>query len=264
MRKSVLPYCVTVLVAFAIASGCKTGPSPEELKKAESEQQFAQIKQTYDLLQQQRGELATANATIAEIESVAERKRGEEQKAQLEELQARVPVLTAEIDSNYEKVQEAIATFLNTALNEFPSEQITSDALRIYSDEAIIVATDMVDKIGDYSKAVDHLQAARGYYEAAGLTPYQPLLAKIANLEDWKFITEERFKELKKNMTRDEVKATLGVPYYQNVQTDEKRGVETWLYKRREGGAAAVYFKISTGKLYQWKFDAVKPKVAAD
>ncbi len=62
----------------------------------------------------------------------------------------------------------------------------------------------------------------------------------------------------------DEVKVVGGIPYYGNIQEDTKKGVETWLYKKREGGAAAIYFKTKTGKVYSTKFDAVKIKVAQE
>ena len=76
-----------------------------------------------------------------------------------------------------------------------------------------------------------------------------------------RYITQERFDLVKKGMTMDEVKEVVGVPYYQNIQVDEKRGVETWLYRKAEGGAAAIYFRTKTGKSYNKKFDAIKTKV---
>ena len=51
---------------------------------------------------------------------------------------------------------------------------------------------------------------------------------------------------------------------YQNIQVDEKRKVETWLYRKREGGAAAVYFKTTNNKAYNKNFDAVKIRVVED
>jgi hypothetical protein len=86
----------------------------------------------------------------------------------------------------------------------------------------------------------------------------------MAELDDMRFITKERFDLVKKNMTMDEVKEVAGVPYYQNIQVDEKRKVETWLYRKREGGAAAVYFKTTNNKVYNKNFEAVKVKVATE
>ena len=96
------------------------------------------------------------------------------------------------------------------------------------------------------------------------LPPYQALVDEVAALDDMRFITQERYDLVKKNMTMDEVKEIAGYPYYQNIQKDEKRGVETWLYRKRGGGAAAVYFKMKTQKAYNKNFEAVKMKVVED
>ncbi len=93
-----------------------------------------------------------------------------------------------------------------------------------------MIAGETVIQSGDYKKATNQLDAAVSYYESIGLPPYQPLVDELAALDEMRFITQERFDEVKKNMTKDEVKEIVGVPYYQNIQLDEKRGVETWLY----------------------------------
>ena len=62
-------------------------------------------------------------------------------------------------------------------------------------------------------------------------------------------------------MTKEDVIAAVGVPYYGNIQEDSKRGVETWLYRKADGGAAAIYFKMKNNKVYDKKFDAIKTKV---
>jgi len=40
--------------------------------------------------------------------------------------------------------------------------------------------------------------------------------------------------------------------------------VETWLYRKREGGAAGIYFKTTNNKVYNKNFEAVKIKVVED
>ena len=162
-----------------------------------------------------------------------------------------------ESETAFEEVQGLLADLLNVGINEYPGSQETADALMIYADEAILVADDMVVKSGDYKKAIDHLSTAEGYFQAAGLTPYHPLIAKIAELDDWRFITQERFDQVKKGMTKEEVVAVVGQVYFRNIQESPEKGVESWLYKKREGGAAAFYFKIKTGKVYDKNWEAV-------
>jgi hypothetical protein len=252
MRRSrFLPYGIAILVVFGLVSGCSRGPSEEELAQAAFEEQLATLQQQYEELQQARADLAASEAILTEIEAVAE----------LEALPAAIVEQGTARDAAYDAVQATLADFLNIALNEFPEHPATEQGLNLYSDEAILIAQDTVIKAGDYKKAINQLDAANSYYDSIGLPPYQPLVDKMAELDDMRFITQERFDLVKKNMTMDEVKEVVGVPYYQNIQVDEKRKVETWLYRKREGGAAAVYFKTTNNKAYNKNFEAVKIKV---
>ena len=265
MRRSrFLPYGIAILVVFGLVSGCSRGPSEEELAQAAFEEQLATLQQQYEVLQQARTDLGAAEATLAEIEAVRERDRSEEQVAELETLPAAIVELGTARDTAYDAVQATLADFLNIALNDFPEHPATMQGLNLYSDEAILIAEETVIKAGDYKKALNQLDAANSYYDSIDQPPYQALVDKMAELEDIRFITQERFDLVKKKMTMDEVKDVVGVPYYQNIQVDEKRKVETWLYRKREGGAAAVYFKTTNSKVYNWNFEAVKLKVAED
>jgi len=255
---------VTLLVVLSLLSGCSRGPSEEELKFTALQEQLSTLQQQYQVLLDARASLVTAAVTLAEIEAVAERSRSDEQKAQLEELPAQIHGLNAAKDEAFDAVQATLADFLNVALNDFPEDPITSEGLEVYSEEAIVVAGETVIQAGDYKKAINQLEVALSYYDSLGLPPYQPLVDRIAHLDDIRFITQERFDLVEKNMTMDDVKELAGVPYYQNIQQDEKRGVETWLYRKREGGAAAIYFKMKTSKVYNKNFEAVKMKVVTD
>jgi hypothetical protein len=251
-------------VVLGLASGCSRGPSEEELAQAAFEEQLTALQQQYQELEQARADLAAAEAKLAEIEEIRERDRTDEQKAELETLPATIEGLAAARDTAFETVQATLADFLNIALNEFPAHPATEEGLNLYSDEAILIAEDTVAKAGDYKKAINQLDSALSYYDSINLPPYQPLIDKIAELDDMRFITQERFDLVEKGMTMEEVKETAGVPYYQNIQVDEKRKVETWLYRKREGGAAAIYFRTTNNKVYNKNFDAIKVKVVED
>ena len=263
-RSRFLPCSVAVLVAIALISGCSRGPSEEELAQAQFEEQLAQLQTQYQDLQQRRADLVAATAAMAEIEAVRERDRTDEHKAELESLPVRIEELTVARDQAFDLAQGTLADFLNVALNNFPEDPATVEGLNIYSDEAILIARDTVLKAGDYKKATDQLASALSYYETLSLPVYPKLAETLAELEEMRFINQERFDLIKKSMTMDEVKEVAGVPYYQNIQVDEKRGVETWLYRKKDGGAAAIYFRVKTAKSYDKKWDAVKTKVVTD
>ena len=259
-----LPLGVALLAVFALISGCSRGPSEEEIAQAQFEEQLAQLQTQYQELQDMRAELVAAETAMAEIEAIRERDRTDEQKADLEALPAMIEELAAARDVKYDEAQGALADFLNVALNDFPEHPATVDGLNIYADEAILIADDTVLKSGDYKKAIEQLASAISYYDSLSLPTYPVLTEKLAALEEMRFINQERFDLITKNMTMDEVKEVAGVPYYQNIQVDEKRGVETWLYRKAEGGAAAIYFMIKSGKTYNKKWDAIKTKVVTD
>jgi len=260
MRNRVLPCCALV-VALALVGGCSSGPSEEELKLAQLQEQVNVLRQTADSLGASRAELKQTNATLAEVEAIAERDRSDEQKLQLEELTAKLPELEQAINTTYDSFQTMLADFLNLALNDFPNATETVEGLQMYSMESISNADDIVRKSGDYKKANELLITTKNYYEIIDQEPYQGLVDKMAELDELRYITEERFDLVKKGMTKDEVIATIGQVYYRNIQDDAERKVTTWLYPKREGGAAAVYFRMKNEKAYGKKFDAIKPKV---
>ncbi len=264
-RSRFLSCGVAFITVFGLLlAGCSRGPSEEELAQIRFEEQLTVLQQQYDELQKLRADLAAAEASLVELEAIRERDRSEEQVAELEALPARIEELTAARDEAFDAAQNALTDFLNVALNNFPEHPATVSGLNIYADEAILVADDTIAMAGDYKKAIEQLSAALSYYDSLDLPPYQPLQDKLTELTDMRFMTQERFDLVTKGMTMDEVKQVAGVPYYQNIQVDEKRGVETWLYRKAEGGAAAFYFRTKTGKVYNKQFDAVKTKVVED
>jgi hypothetical protein len=252
--------CLVVVPILGLLLSCSSGPSEEELKLAALKQQLADIQQAYQTLQQARADLEANKATIAEIEAIAERQRSEEQTAQLEELTAGLPGAEEALTATFEGVQSQLQEFLNTALNEFPESPETAEGLNIYSAEAILSAREIVEKSGHYSKAIETLETAKNYYDMVGLPAFQPMVDTIAELDDWQFITEERFAEIKKGMTQDEVTAVAGVVYNRNIQEDPKSGVVTWLYKTRDGNAAAIYFN-KKNTVYNMKWNALKTTI---
>lgn len=265
MRKFlIIPALFALVATLALTTGCNTGPSAEEKAEMAMQNQFDAVQKAYSELQGKREELKTAKATITEIEAIRERKRTDEQKAQLEEATKKVTELSKAVDEGYTSLQNILTPLLTTLLNEHRDAPQTLEALKIYSDEAIIAAEEMVQKSGDYKKAMKSLSTAEGYYKAIGQAPYPSLEDKIKEYEDWRFITKERFDKVNKGMTEEEVKALIGVPYYRNIQEDPKKGVTAWLYKKREGGGAGIYFKTERQKVYSKNWTALKTKVSSD
>jgi len=257
----VLTCLLCLVAAVGVLTGCKKGPSKEELKLTEMKQNFATLQQQTADLEQARAKLAAAESAAATITAIEETKRTPEQKTLLAQTNATIAQLTPALDSAFETQQTTLADVLNVGLNDFPEAPETKQALDLYAREALLVADDMVRKAGDYAKAVDHLSNASLLYEQVGLEVSPLLKQKLAWLDDWRYITPERFEAVKNNMTMDEIRKIAGIPYYANIQVNEEKGIETWLYRKRDGGAAAIYFNIKSGKVYSKNFEAVKTKV---
>jgi len=261
MRIRFLSSMLVIPIIFGLMTGCTSKEEREkQQKKAEMGQQIAEIEQTYTELQKNREELAGLKTALAEAEAIPKRKRTDETKAQIEELPGKIKELEEVTSQGYDVLQDKLATFLTTALNDFPEAPETAKGLEIYAKEAMYTAQDAINKAGDYKKAIETLQTAKTYYESIGLPPYQPLVDAMAKYDEMRYITKERFDQVKKGMTEAEVAEVAGTPYYRNKKKDEKRGVEFWLYPRRDGGAAAIYFNKKK-KVYHKNFDAVKPRV---
>ncbi len=261
MRQRALSWFVIFFTLSAVLVGC--GPSKAEkekaAKKAQLSEQIGQIEQAWNELQGLRSQVVEEKAQLAEIEGISKRKRTDEQQQALEELPGKLEEAKKDIDSKYEALQEQLANFLNVALNEFPDDPMTDKALMIYSEEALVTAGDHVKNAGDFKKAIEILSTAKNYYESLGKEPYAKLNEAIARYEDLRNINQERFDKVKKGMTMDEVSEVAGPAYYGNRR--EEKGAVMWLYPRRDGGAAAIYFRKNSGKVYAKNWNAVKPKV---
>ena len=149
--------CVVLVAVLGLVQGCSRGPSEEDLKFAAFQEQFAALQPEYDALVNMRSEIEAAELALVELQAIPENKLTDEQKAEIEELQAQLETVTSEREAAFEMVQGQLADLLNVGINDYPESQETATALVIYADEAILVADDMVFKSGDYKKAVDHL-----------------------------------------------------------------------------------------------------------
>ena len=104
-----LPVGVAVLVVVGMLSGCSRGPSEEELKLQQLQEDLGTLQEQHQVLQEARSDLVEAEATLAELEAVPERQRSDEQKAALTELPATIEGLNVSKDEAFESVQSILA-----------------------------------------------------------------------------------------------------------------------------------------------------------
>lgn len=248
------------VVALAVA-GCGGGDGDS----AATDESFAALQAQKSALDSKRQEVADLQMQIdAAMQAPEEEGEGDaegegaEAGPSVEELGAEMEQAQGAIDAQSEEFMNSLVTFLNEAgmvEGEAPTGN-TLAAIRMKSDEDMIIAQEYVDQGGDYRRAMDILATAMM------LDPDNPdLQAAVANYEELQFMTEERFAAVSKGMTMGEVRARLGTVNRNNIRNYEDKDVTAWFYRREDKGAAAVYFEEKDGEMvaYRADYDAIKP-----
>ena len=222
-----------VLGSAVFATGC--GPSAQEAvarKSPASEAEWAWLQKTRKALAEQRARLA-ANAGDTALRKQTAALAGEFDRRLVELINADPPVQGQPLSAR----QKA--------------------ALRMKSDEDVLLARQLIDEGGDYQRAIAI------YKEALAVDPgYPPLQEELAKAHARRYTSRETFAQLKKGMSQEEVRGLLGPPNLHSVRDYPDRGVVGWFYpKDASGAAAAVWFAKSDGRyaVYLLDFDALKP-----
>ncbi len=172
--------------------------------------------------------------------------------------------LHAEVERQTAQLGMRLVAFINSQppVDGRPLSAVQRAALRMKSDEDILLARDYVEQGGDYRRAIE-------IYEAAlAIDPgYHLLRSELAAARRLRYMTRDRFDQVKEGMPGEEVRRRLGAPNLHNVRSYPDREVEAWFYpKNASGAAAAVWFRTTTdgadsieGTVYEADFDAVAP-----
>lgn len=267
MRRGIIIFGIAFLVLGGFA-GC--GPSEEELAaqaEQERQQKLTALQERQQELQEKRAELEEIQTRLEEgVEPAPDEgeggEEGEEGAEPLgeEELQARAEQLQKEIDTESQEFYTAVVEFINEEppVQGEPLTEVQKTAIRMKSDEDILVAQEYIEKGGDYRRAIGI------YRDALMVDPDNERLQELKEeAEAMRFMTEERFSQAKKGMTEDEVREVLGQPNLYNIKEYEDKNVTAWYYPTNEqGAAAAVFFRPRQGtlKVYNTDFDAVPPR----
>lgn len=269
LKSRTIALGICAVVALAVA--CGSGVDPEEQARSQEWQWLQQTKQELDAKRTELAELASQAAMQAEEAeeaeeadeaAAAEATAGEEDATEAApvDLAARMSSLDEEITALSEQFTSRLVAFLNDdpiVEGQTPTERQLA-ALRMKSDEDMVLAQEWIDKGGDYKRAIDI------YQSALQLDPDNAALkGALAEAEANRYMTEERFGQAEKGMSREEVRALLGQPNLHNIREYADRGVVAWFYPTDEAGnAAGVWFEVNddTGEssAYQIKYDAIR------
>ncbi|MBW8873503.1 MAG: tetratricopeptide repeat protein [Acidobacteria bacterium] len=225
-----------LLGSTALAAGC--GPSAKEMvarRSPAAEAEWQWLQKTQATLAEQRGLLAAAGPGPGAAA-----------------LRRQTAALAGEFDRRLVELINA-----DPPVQGRPPTARQKAALRMKSEEDVLLARQLIDEGGDYQRAIAI------YKEALAVDPGDPQLqAELARAQARRYVARETFAQLKKGMSQDEVRALLGPPNLHSVRDYPDRGVVGWFYPRdASGAAAAVWFAKSDGRLavYLFDFDALKP-----
>lgn len=230
------------LVATLVGGAVACGPGEEEADGgADRAAELA-------ALEQQQAELATTREDLAAARDRLEQARaGElEEEVDVDALEQEVNQLEAQLAEQSEAFYGELVEFLN-ADPPVEGEPMTPEqeaALRMKSNEDLLIGREYIEQGGDYARAID-------IYEAALATDPDnaDLQAAIDDAQSMRYVTEERFASVKKGMGRDEVREVLGPVNLRNVRDYQDQGVLLWVYpKNAEKEAAGVYFRQRDGR----------------
>lgn len=240
--------CSLILGVLALLPAC--GPRPEE--RQDTRQAEVTVAE-WDWLEQTQQRLDEQRERLAQLEAQAE-----PGKPPSEEL-AR---LRKEVDDLAEDFNRRLVEYVNAhaSSGETPGERQLA-AIRMKSDEDILLAREYIEEAGDYRRAIEI------YETALAADPDNPRLrTELETARARRYVTRERFALVHEGMTQDEVRRLLGPPNLQDVRDYPERGVTAWFYpKDASGAAAAVWFRKEgeSPAAYQLDFEAIQPPAAS-
>jgi tetratricopeptide (TPR) repeat protein len=193
-----------------------------------------------------------------------------EQRVQLARLPREAPAavsLRKEVDSRTAELNRRLVDFINAnaeAAAGDPPGDLQRAAIRMKSDEDLLLARQYIEQGGDYRRAIEIYETA-----LAADPDNARLRQELATANARRYVTRERFAQVREGMSPDEVRRLLGTPNLQDVRAYPERGVTAWFYpKDASGAAAAVWFQkkavgtAGTEVVYLLDFEAIQPPAA--
>lgn len=251
-RPTTFPTLARLLFALALVpallTGCNGADSAEDAE-AVRQQEWAELQEAKQALDAERQELARM---VEQAEAQDAEAPGEGDTAGEASTPADIERKRNQIEQDATAFYERLVAFINAdpPVAGEPMTELQQAAIRMKSDEDMRVAEEYITLGGDYSRAIGI------YQDALAVDPEnEELQAALARAEEERYMTQERFSQVKKGMTEAQVREVLGQPLHTNVRSYDE-GVVAWFYRRDEAGsAAAVWFRPKNGQLQVYEVD---------
>lgn len=250
---------VILVAALALAPLAFTacgGGSEEAEAEAEREARLAELEQQKQELDAAREELDAVEERLDQARA-GELPEGEEVDAT--QLQTEIAQKDAEITTMAEDLNAALVEFINSnpPIEGEPLTEQQEQAFDLKAQEDMILAREYITEGGDYPRAI------RIYQDILTYAPNNERVKEaLAEAEANRYMTQERFSQVKQGMAQAEVVDLLGPVNFQNRREFPEQGVVAWYYpKSAARDAAGIFFRQRDDRwvVYRADFDAVKP-----
>ena len=259
--------CILFLGTLVLIPGCS--PSQDERQDARQEEvtgaewEWIQAnKQTLDERRERLAQLEAAASAQPAASAQGAQTPQTPQNTQKAQDAARLRQERQAVDELAREFHRRLVEYINASAAATPGEPLGERqlaALRLKSDEDILLAREHIQRNGDYRRAIEVYESA-----LAADPDNSRLKEELETAKARRYITRERFAQVKEGMTQEEVRRLLGQPNLQDIRPYPERNVVAWFYpKDASGAAAAVWFKSGdAGEVYQLDFEAIQPPQA--
>ncbi len=250
-----------ILGAVAVlgsVSACSKGNDEDEAL-AQRQARLAELRDEKASLDQERQDLADMRAQLARAKA-GELAEGEE--VDPDALQAQIDQKDADITTKAETLNGNLVTYINDdpPVEGEPISAETKAAFDLKASEDIVLAKEYITGGGEYSRAIQI------YDDILSFAPdNQAALEAKKEAEALRYMDEERFAQVKKGMTSEQVKAVLGTPNRNSIRDYPEKGLKAWYYPKDDQGNAAAVFLRKNKKgddydVYRTDFNFIKAK----
>lgn len=252
--RSPVVHVVMLALALCLPFAACSSEDDGAAENAERQARLEELAQQQKDVQAAREELADLKARLvaAEAGNLAE---GEA--VDTTQLATEIEQKNAQITTMAEDLNQALVDFINAdpPVEGEPVDPLVQRAFALKADEDIALAREYITEGGDYARAIGIYQDVLAF--DPGNTAAQQALAEA---QEMRYMTEERFAQVKKDMTQGEVEQALGPANLRNRREYPQQNASAWYYPKNEAGdAAAVWFrkKDDAWIVYKVDFNAV-------
>ncbi len=156
---------------------------------------------------------------------------------------------------NEKKVEQVYGKFIEK-LEDYYHRTGDPRAAALFAKEKIRIGDGYMNVLARYDRAINMYRAAL-YVDPDN----EEAKAKLAIAEAKRFVSPEAFAKLKEGMKESDVQQVIGLPREDWIRQkiENERVYSVWIYPRKDGGAAAVYFE--GGVVYHRNWNAAPAPV---